>query len=249
MIPELANLLRRSIEQCLEDRVAIAFSGGIDSTLIAHITRQYVEVELFVCGTRRSEDVEYAEKAADALGLKLNKLILSEGEIIEIYNKCRAIAPNDLLKVELLVAPYKTAVEAKKANHSVILFGSGSEELFVGYERYYTYHKDGKDLDALLREEFSTLKNREIGWIKKICYKHGIEARFPFYNEMLAQFVFSIPLEIRMAEKELKKGILRDAAKMLGLPEVVLKRKKRAMQYGSGIHNVLLRHKDQLDLS
>ena len=50
-----------------------------------------------------------------------------------------------------------------------------------------------------------------------------------------------------MAERELKKGILRDAGKLLGVPEIALKRKKRAMQYGSGIHKILLKHADEIN--
>jgi asparagine synthetase B (glutamine-hydrolysing) len=45
-----------------------------------------------------------------------------------------------------------------------------------------------------------------------------------------------------MEERELKKGLLREAAKILGTPETALKRRKKAMQYGSGIHNILLKH-------
>ena len=246
MIPELSKLLISSIEKTLEDRVAIAFSGGLDSSLIAHIAKRSADVELFCCGTEKSEDIIYAEKAAGLLGLSLYKSTLSEQEILELYKKCHTIVPNDLLKVELLVPVYKVAEEAKKRDHSVLLFGSGSEELFVGYERYYRYKEEGKDLDAILQEEFKTLVNREIAWVKKVCYKLGLEARFPFYNQQLADFVFKIPLELRMEEKELKKGLLREAAKLLSLPDLMVQRKKRAMQYGSGVHKILLKHAKDL---
>ncbi len=246
MIPELSKLLVSSIEKTLEDKVAVAFSGGIDSSLIAYIAKKNCDVELFCCGTEKSEDMEYAQHAAMLLKLPLYKSILNEQEILDIYKKCYAIVPNDLLKVELLVPVYKVAEETKKRDHNVLLFGSGSEELFVGYERYYRYVSEGKDLDAILRDEFKTLVNREIAWVKKVCYKLGIEARFPFYDNTLAEFVFNIPLNLRMEEKELKKGLLREAAKLLGLPDLMVNRKKRAMQYGSGVHKLLLKNIDKL---
>ncbi|MDO8554805.1 MAG: asparagine synthase C-terminal domain-containing protein [Candidatus Micrarchaeota archaeon] len=247
MIPELAKLLEKSIQQSLEDRVAVSFSGGVDSSLVAHVAGKICDVELFSCGTANSEDILYAEQVARLLNLKLYKLIFEEQEILDIYNKCYNTVPNDLLKVELLVPVYKAAEEARKRDHRVLLFGSASEELFVGYERYYTYASEGKDLDGILREEFSTLRSREISWVKKICYKLGVEARFPFYNQELANFVFDVPLELRMEDHELKKGILREAAKMLGLTDLAVKRKKRAMQYGSGVHKILLKHADELN--
>lgn len=246
MIPELSKILVSSFEKTLEERVAVAFSGGLDSSLIAHIARKNSEVELFSCGTEKSEDLFYAGRAAKLLGLPLYSSVLGEEEIISTYGKCHRIAPNDLLKVELLVPAYKVAEEAKKRDHGTILFGSGSEELFVGYERYYSYAGEGKDMDSILKEEFKSLVNREISWIKKVCYRLGIEARFPFHDQKLAEFVFDIPLELRMEEKVLKKGILREAAKFLGLPELMANRKKRAMQYGSGVHKVLLKHADTL---
>jgi len=242
MIPELAHLLRRSIAESLEDRVAVSFSGGLDSTLIAAVARKDAVTELFTCGTERSEDLRYAEEAARLLGLPLSKTVMDEGCIIETYRKCYGIVPAGLLKVELLVPVYKCAEAAKAAGHEVLLFGSAAEELFVGYERYYAYHAEGKDLGSLLREEFRSLRGREIAWISKVCRKLGVEARFPLYKRELEQCARSIPLEAHMEDRERKKSVLREAGRLLGVPEIVLKRRKHAMQYGSGIHGILLKH-------
>src|SRR3989338_8899361 len=247
MIPELAALLKKAVEKTLEDRVAIAFSGGIDSSLIAQVAKGHSDVELFICGTATSEDLAYARKVAYLLKLPLQECIVDEKEVLNLYELCFRAVPGDLLKVELLVPAYKIAEEARKRDHRELLFGSASEELLVGYERYYRYAKEGKDLDRILEEEFNTLKNRDISATKKICWKQDMEARFPFYNEELAQLVFSVPLERRMENYELKKGLLREAGKLLGLPEAALQRKKRAMQYGSGIHKILLKHADELN--
>ncbi|HLD59486.1 MAG TPA: asparagine synthase C-terminal domain-containing protein [Candidatus Bilamarchaeaceae archaeon] len=243
MIPELAELLSSSVEECLEDKISVSFSGGLDSSLIAHLAKKHSRVSLLTAGTATSQDLEYAEKVAQQLSLPLQELIFEKEEIIETYKTCYELVPGDLLKVELLVPVYKIASNCK---NEVLLFGSAAEELFVGYHRYYTYHGEGKDLDAILKDEFKNLQKREIAWVNKVCRSFDIEARFPFYNRKLAEFVFSIPLEARMAEKELKKGLLRDAAKLLGLPELARTRKKKAMQYGSGIHNYLLKHANEL---
>lgn len=247
MIPELAALLQKSVESSLEDRVAIAFSGGLDSSLLAHLAKTHAEVELFTCGTAASEDVRYAQAVAREMKLPLYTSILEEQDVLEIYERCCRTVPGDLLKVELLVPVYAVAQAAKERDHTALLFGSASEELFVGYERYYRYLEEGKDLDAILQEEFATLKDREIAATKKICWKMNIEARFPLYNSELARFVFGIPIERRMEDKELKKGLLREAGKLLGMPAIVLERKKRAMQYGSGVHKILLKHSGELN--
>jgi asparagine synthase (glutamine-hydrolysing) len=247
MILPLSKLLTRAVEQTLEDRIAIAFSGGLDSTLIAAVAKKHASVELFTAGVKQCEDIIASEKAAEALGLPLSVIELDDASILDAYGKCHSLLKLDLLKLEIMVPVYRVAEAAAKKGHKVLLFGSGAEELFVGYERYYLYQQEGKDLDAILKEEFRTLPQRDIGWVKKICYHFGIEARFPFYEKQLADAVFAIPLKERMHERVLKKGILREAGKMLGVPEQVLKRKKRAMQYGSGIHKIIMKKADEIN--
>ncbi len=249
MIPELAELLRKSVAESLEDRVAVSFSGGLDSTLIAAVAKEHSETGLFACGTGNSKDLEYSEEAARLLGLPLHKTVMTEDSILRTYRLCHEIVPGELPKVELLVPVYKCAEAAKAAGHEVLLFGSAAEELFVGYERYFAYldgGKEGKGLQALMVSEFKELKHREIAWISKVCRKLGIEARFPLYKPELEKFARSIPLEVLMEDRERKKGVLREAGKLLGVPESVLQRKKHAMQYGSGIHKIILKHAGEL---
>lgn len=238
---ELASAIERSVQECLEDRVGVAFSGGLDSATIAKVAGESAEVELLAVGVRGSEDIVYSEIVARELGLPLHERILSPEEVVGFYNKAMGLLNADFLKVEIMAPVCAVAEEAEKRGIEVVLFGSGSEELFVGYERYYTYWSEGKDLDGIMRGEFETLKNRDIGMIKKVMKKHGVEARFPFYSRELAECVFSTPLAVRMEERELKKGMLREAAHFLGVPEVAVKRKKKALQYGSGVHKILLR--------
>jgi asparagine synthase (glutamine-hydrolysing) len=247
MILELSGLISRAVERTLEERIAVSFSGGIDSTVIASIARKHAQVELFTAGVAGSEDLEYAEKVASELGLPLRKVVIEESSAMEAYGKIHAMLPLDLLKVEILVPVYLASAEASKRNHSVMLFGSAAEELFVGYERYFAYRDEGKDVDSILRDEYRTLPQRDMAWVKRVCRGFGIEARFPLYNKELADLMFSVPIEERMDDRELKKSALREAGKMLGVPALSIGRRKRAMQYGSGIHKLLMRRSGEIN--
>jgi len=247
MILGLSALLERSIERSLEDKVAVAFSGGIDSTLIATVARKHAKVDLITIGVEGCEDLEFSEKIAKELKLPLQKIVLNESDVIDAYKKTHIILPLERKTLEILVPVYEAAKAAHGLGHKSILFGSGAEELFVGYERYLTYFDQGKDLDKLLREEFRTLKHRDIAWVEKICRRFGIDARFPFYNNDLAKMMFAVPIEDRIADRELKKGLLREAAKVLGTPKLALSRRKKAMQYGSGVHKIIMKNSETLD--
>ena len=245
MILPLSQLMRRAIEQTLEDRIAIAFSGGLDSSIIASIAKKDSEVELFSAGVVGCEDLPASEKVAFELGLPLVEVIMDEGKVMDAYRKCHSILKLDLLKLDILVPVYCVAEAASKKGHKIMLFGSGAEELFVGYERYFKY--EGNDLDSVLREEYRTLIHRDIGWVKRICRHFCIDARFPFYDKELSQAVFAIPLKERMHDRELKKIVLREVGKMLGAPPTALKRKKKAMQYGTGVHKIIIKHADEIN--
>lgn len=249
MISELVRALERSTEQCLEDKIAIAFSGGLDSTTLATIAKKHCSVFLFSSGMEGSEDLLHAEKIASELSLPLEKIILDEKRIIELYKKIYSFYPASLLKIEIGIPIYATCEAAKKKGLDVILLGSGSEELFVGYDRYYKYLEEGKDVDKILHEEFEKLKDGDVAMIKKIAYKCGIEVRFPFYNKSLADLVFQIPLEERMANRELKKEILREMGKFIGVPQSALERRKKAVQYGSGVHKVIMKNQEMLNIN
>ncbi len=247
MILQLSELISRAVEQNLEDKIAVSFSGGLDSTVIAAIAKKHAQVELFTAGVEGSEDLEYAERAASDLGLPLYKSIICEDAAMETYGRIHSMLPMDFLKLEILVPVYKVAAAAAERGHQAILFGSAAEELFVGYERYYVYRDEGKDVDGILREEFRTLPQRDLSYVKKVCRGFELDARFPLYNRNLADLMFSVPIEERMDDRELKKSALREAGKILGAPEIVLKRKKKAMQYGSGIHKMLMRRVDEIN--
>jgi asparagine synthase (glutamine-hydrolysing) len=247
MILPISELISRAVEQALEDRVAVAFSGGLDSTVIATIAKKHADVELFAAGAEGSEDVQYAGKAAGALGLPLEIARIDEQGAMDAYAKCHSLMKMDFLKLEILVPAFYAARAAAARGHKVMLFGSAAEELFAGYDRYYISREEGKDVDAMLREEFRTLPQRDMSYIKKVCRCAGLEARFPFHDKALADAVFAVPVEERMDDREMKKGILREAAKVLGAPDIVLKRKKKAMQYGSGVHKMLIRRVDEIN--
>jgi asparagine synthetase B (glutamine-hydrolysing) len=57
----------------------------------------------------------------------------------------------------------------------------------------------------------------------------------PFLDARVVSAALSSPAEKNFSRGE-NKALLRDAARIIGLPESACARPKKAMQYGSGVH-------------
>jgi asparagine synthase (glutamine-hydrolysing) len=77
----------------------------------------------------------------------------------------------------------------------------------------------------------------------KICGFHGIELRLPFASYDLAEFALRLPLNTKIEKRAdgPRKLVLRRLASNIGLPEAVVNRPKKAVQYATGVNEVLAR--------
>lgn len=240
---DIKKLLKSSVEKCLDNKLAIPFSAGLDSSVMTWIAKEKSDVMLITVGTKESEDVLLAKKYAKKWKLPIVVDVLGEKDILSLYSKCsHLLKTKDLMQIELAMPVYECARIAKENGMKTMLSGQGAEELFVGYERYYDYLEKGGDLDALIKSEIKNIHARELWRNERMASQFVIEARYPFLEKKLVEAVLSIPISERIEKKgRVKKPLLRAVAKELGLPKEICARRKRAVQYGSGIHKALLK--------
>ena len=234
---ELLELLERTIKENAKNEMAISFSGGLDSSIIAAIALRHGELTGYSVGVPGSYDLVNAEKNAELLGLGLKKVELSEQDIIEIIPKVkRTTGLSDRLNIGIAVPLYASCSAAAKDGFSSILCGQGADELFAGYARYLKM--EAQELTRELERDFLALEKG--GWkrdssVAKAC---GIELVAPFLDQRLSAFARELPLEFRTDGTE-RKIILRELASLLGLDKGICGQKKKAIQYGSGISKVI----------
>ena len=224
----------------------LAFSGGIDSTIIAYyLKRSGVRPKLTCIGSTDSPDPLAAESAADALGLGVRTRTITEAELEE--NICailRSVEEADPMKAGAAAPLYFVALDAAERSSRVVFSGNGSDELLGGYAKYVQEYQDHGDKvrDTMFRDVAQSYGvNLERDW--KICSDLGLELRLPFIDPDLTRFALGLPLRYKLPSegREPRKMILRNLAKRLGLPGNVVEKPKKAAQYSSGTGKMIER--------
>lgn len=243
----LRNLLWESVRRRVSgvEEVAVAFSGGLDSSVIAFLASKCdVKVNLIHVSLENRAETADARKAAEALGLPLQVHLFREKDVEAAAAAVTAlIEEDDPVKVSIGIPFYWTAEKAAAAGFRVLLAGQGADELFGGYLRYANaYLSYGEErvrrmmFDDLVRLYESNLE-RDV----KICGFHGVELRLPFAAYALAEFAVALPAALKLERKadSLRKLVLRKAAENMGLPVSIVAKPKKAVQYATGVNAAL----------
>ena len=246
-----ASTLQELLEQAVSVRVsgardvAVAFSGGLDSSVVAFLAKKcQVNVHLVHVSIEDQPETEEARKAADALGLPLQVYLFGEDDVERVVPKVvELIEEPDPIKASIGVPFYWAAEKTSAAGLTVMLAGQGADELFGGYQRYvseYLLHGE----EAVRKAMFSDvvgIHESNLERDMKICGFHGVELRVPFGSYQIAEFAMSLPTELKIEKRAdtLRKLVLRKTAENMSLPTSVTEKTKKAVQYSTGINNAL----------
>ena len=225
--------------------LVLAFSGGIDSTLLAlHLDRAGARLLLSCVAAEGSKDAEAAETSADAMGLPLRVRTVTERDVEGALDAVlSSIEEANPVKVGVALPLYFVAEGSVSEGRRVVVSGNMSDELFGGYARYanqYASEGGGAVLETMFRDvERSYESNFERDW--EVCADLGVELRAPYADHDLVDYALSLPLEVKLPEGGPRKVVLRRLASKLGLPDDVSGRPKKAAQYSSGVQKILER--------
>ncbi len=250
-IPSAAKRLQKLLEKSTQKRcdkakeVAVAFSGGIDSSLIACLCKLAgVSVHLVCVGLEGKNEIELAKDAAEKLGLPITLQTYTIRAVEKTLKKVLwLIEEPDVMKVGVAIPFFWTAEIASRLGFNVLLAGQGADELFGGYHRYLTeYVKGGAEkVRETLYHDVAMSYKTNFQRDQPICAYHKVELRLPFVDTEVVRFASRLPLKLKIesAHDHLRKRILRHVARHLGIPASIADKPKKAVQFATGVDKAL----------
>jgi asparagine synthase (glutamine-hydrolysing) len=236
-----------SVKACTSDtrNVAVAFSGGLDSGIIATLAKSLGRnITLISVGIKGSYDLDHASEAAHELNTPIISRAFSRCDLEQAARHVMwHIEDKNTMKVEVAIAIGWVAQVAAEEGYKVVLTGQGGDELFAGYAKFARVYKSmGPEAakNILIR---SVLEAHITNYVRdeQVSISYGVRLRHPFADWELTHLALSLPIEANLISENdpLRKRVLRKCARLAEVPESIVEAPKRAVQYGSGIHKAL----------
>ncbi len=227
----ISNAVAKGVEGASE--VAILFSGGLDSSLIALLANYHAEnaeITLYTVGTADSHDFSNIEQASKLLGLNSRRIEICIEDITGAVPKLFEIT--DCLHPVAISFELPLYFALERIDEKLVLSGQGADELFGGYARYL--RMEGEVLKNVMKKDIDTLITNGIEMEYKIAKHFGKLLKTPYLDEEVVRTAMQIPIEYKVNEGQ-RKIVLREVALRLGLPAKLANKQKKASQYSSGI--------------
>jgi len=237
----LSGLIIDSVKRRTEGRkrVAVAFSGGLDSSILALCASKQTKVLACSVAAEGSTDSREAKEAAGILGIEyVGARIDANGVGIELGGLDLPFIPSPMDK-SLWCIYSATARLAAEFDAEFILLGQLADELFGGYAKYEVLMRNGGEAEAerMMAEDVAQCGLR--GFVRdELACSMWCEPRFPFAGRELAAFGKTLPASFKI-RNGVRKAVLREAALQLGVPEEIAMKPKKAAQYSSGVLKLL----------
>ena len=244
LIKDLINSTKKRINE--NNDVAIIFSGGVDSTLLTKIVQnENKNIKLYTVGTKNSNDLKFAKKAINELNLDFKEIIINKNIIKKnLEQVIKAIEEFNIMKIGVAMPLHIASKTAYHDGFQLAISGQGADELFGGYTKYLkNYEKLGSKTQDILYDDIKNSFHVNLQRDEAITAYNNIELKTPFMDKNLIKTAMKIPIKykIKSNNDKMRKHILRDIALDIGVPEFIALRPKKAAQYGSGVHKILIK--------
>ena len=241
----LENIKNSISEVVPKKKIGIAFSGGVDSTLVSKIcTDMGFDVVLLTIGFSESHDILFSKEVNEHLNYSHYVLEIDPETFPEITSNIHKVIDTDNLSWnENCIAFHYVSKLAKSLNLNVVITGNGIDELFCGYNAYREAFIGGQTkinevMDSKLENELKMMKS-----VNVVASEFDVQILQPLLSAKFIEYAKTIPIteKIHSSDDLYRKHIIRKLAGAVGVPEISCSKRKKALQYGSKIHKSLMK--------
>ena len=148
MQKKLLEYIQNAISQTTsEKRIGVAFSGGVDSTLVSKICSDLnYDVTLLTVGFPESHDILFAKQVNEYLKYSHHVLEIDSDTFPKVSSKIhQKIKTDNLSWNENCIAFYYVSKLAESLGLDTVITANGIDELFCGYNAYREAYLLGED--------------------------------------------------------------------------------------------------------
>ena len=213
-------------------RLAVAFSGGVDSALVASAVP---DAPCYVAGFEGCHDVAAAREAAAAMDRDLRVVELSHDDLLRaIPEIAAATGRRNPMDLNIAVPLYLTAEAAAADGVDRLAVGQGADELFGGYSKVVAPASDRRvDADTVRGARTETVRTlpdqleRDVLTLRAA----GVEPLAPILHDRVVDAALRLPGDLLATADERKVALRRAASGRV--TESVRTAEKKAVQYGT----------------
>ena len=242
LLDEMENAVKETVT---DKKIGVAFSGGVDSTLLAKLVKDMgYDVHLLTIGFQDSHDINFAKEVNQILNFPHSISEIDPEKFKEVSQKINQTIKSDNLSWnENSIAFYYVAELAQKNGLKTVVTANGIDELFCGYNSYREAIEKG--VDEVVKMMNDKLKNEKemMVAINAVTAEFSVTMIQPFLLPNFIEYAKKIPVseKIHGQDDMQRKHPIRELAMDYGVPEVAAQKQKKALQYGSQIHKSLLK--------
>nr|WP_297474303.1 asparagine synthase C-terminal domain-containing protein [Nitrosopumilus sp.] len=241
----LENIKNSISETVPKKKIGIAFSGGVDSTLISKICYSMnYDIVLLTIGFSESHDILFAKQVNEYLKYPHHILEIDSKPFPDVSLKIKQkIQTENLSWNENCIAFYYVSKLANRLELDTVITANGIDELFCGYNAYREAFSEG---ESKIHEVMIAKLNNELEMMKAvnlIASEFGVKILQPLLSSKFIEYAKTIPISEKIHDSEdlYRKHIIRKLASDIKVPELSCTKRKKALQYGSKIHKALLK--------
>ncbi|NQV40607.1 MAG: asparagine synthase, partial [Nitrosopumilus sp.] len=186
----LENIKNSIFETVKEKKIGVAFSGGVDSTLISKICSDMnYDITLLTIGFPESHDILFAKEVNEHLKYPHHVLEIDSDTFSDISLKInQTIKTDNLSWNENCIAFYYVSKLANSLGLDTVVTANGVDELFCGYNAYREAFSGG---ESQINEVMLAKLDNELKMMKAvnlISSEFGIQILQPLLSQKFIEY-------------------------------------------------------------